>query len=406
MKFTIYQRLVIIFLLTVFFAASFPGQGFGGEHHVFTRLTVEEGYDSNIFWNTRNPETDWMFTFSPHLTWENSFPLNSLRAEAGMAFIKHKKHDELNTQREQYQLMWDTRLTPLLSGNLSGSYLKDTTFESELEETGVVYSHTDRKRYSGGPQITWLLSERSQLSFSYQYSEVSYDKSGYVGYQTHDGSILVSQYLHDGRATLSWNNGYSRYDYNNQYNQSTDNFHSLLGLDYRLRELSKISISSGIIYSETQAAKNTILSESMHKKERSGFGGISFLYQHSKGNVSIVYSKDISPSGSYGTITREKVSLSADYSFLKTTTGTFRWVRIISKSEDYLSGFQQKHKNDHFVYSISLTHRLRKYIFLDLTYSPQISKKITSSSLSETSEEGRRDTIFLKLRIDNNYKIQ
>jgi len=116
-----------------------------------------------------------------------------------------------NTQRNAYK------------ANLK--YTRDSTLDSELDETGnVVSNRATRDRFTLGPSWTTSLNEITNLNLGYQYTTVSYsDDPGVndlVGYD-YDvfSSSLVRQFSPRLQGTLSAS--YSRYEPDTGFNSDT-----------------------------------------------------------------------------------------------------------------------------------------------------------------------------------------
>lgn len=391
--------------MVVFCGAFSPYQSSGSKHSLHSRFLMGEEYNSNVFWTSRNPQKDRVFSFSPSFTWEKRFPRDAVSAQAGLNFIRYRRNDELDSRSEHYWIAYDTDLTPRFQGNLTGTYFKDTTLESDLEETGIVYSHAAREKYTVSPRLTWLLSEKSRASLSYNYSGIFYTSSSYIEYDVNEGALLISHRMHDGRVNFRWKNGYTRYDYYSRDRHFTDNYHSLLGADYRFSELITISADGGIRFSKTGTAEGDDLQQNDHTTERSRFGQVSFQYQHSRGTITSGLSKDITPSGTYGVITQDKLYLTADYQFLRTLSCKVNLTRNSSKTDNYVFNLSQKHTINYYEWAVSLMYRFRKHAFIELMYRPQFSSRTIQASDIEIEEERKRTSIFFRLGVDHGIKL-
>ena len=73
-------------------------------------------------------------------------------------------------------------MTERLTVNGNFSYVNDTTLDSQLEETGIVTFRTDRKRYNGGLELSYRLSELSNAGFGYNHQSTRYGSYLYEDY--------------------------------------------------------------------------------------------------------------------------------------------------------------------------------------------------------------------------------
>jgi len=76
-------------------------------------------------------------------------------------------------------------------------YLKDTTLESELEETGRVMVREDRDRYQGGGTLFYGLDELSKINVGYQYWSTDYGSGERIDRVSHRVRFPYSRWFND-----------------------------------------------------------------------------------------------------------------------------------------------------------------------------------------------------------------
>ena len=72
------------------------------------------------------------------------------------------------------------RLSQRLNTSGSFGYTKDTTLDSELEETGRVVKREDRKQYQGDCALSYGLDEISEIDIGYEYRSTEYESSSSI----------------------------------------------------------------------------------------------------------------------------------------------------------------------------------------------------------------------------------
>ena len=75
-------------------------------------------------------------------------------------------------------------------------FIKDTTLDSQLEATGLVFGRVRRQTINASPNWTWFFDERTQLSANYTYSDVQYKNAGgtgFVNYNLNAGQLSLTR---------------------------------------------------------------------------------------------------------------------------------------------------------------------------------------------------------------------
>jgi len=194
------------------------------------RVTLRTGYNDNIRMTTQTHDPVWETILSPALKLGVLTQSSGLTGDAGFAvrrFVGGSGRESgklLN--REDYHLNTNAyRNTPLSRINADLNYTRDSTLDSELDQTGhVTDNRATRDKLTLEPSWSRLLSELTRLNLSYQYNTIKYtDDPGIadlVGYKYHVASAsLVHQFSPRLQGTLSA--GYSSYRPDTDFNSDT-----------------------------------------------------------------------------------------------------------------------------------------------------------------------------------------
>lgn len=93
------------------------------------------------------------------------------------AMLESRRFDGLSdADADDYGLNFDaTRRYELHRLRLRGAAIRDNTRVSELDDTGLVQTSTERTKYNLNPSWVWQFSERTTVDLGYDYTDVSYD---------------------------------------------------------------------------------------------------------------------------------------------------------------------------------------------------------------------------------------
>jgi hypothetical protein len=96
--------------------------------------------------------------------------------------------------------------------NLSGDvlYTKDTTLDSELEETGRIVERDNREWYRGGGALAYALNEVSNIDLEYQYQSTEYESDNRVDRVTHRFRLPYSRWFNDRLDQLTLRPSYTK----------------------------------------------------------------------------------------------------------------------------------------------------------------------------------------------------
>jgi hypothetical protein len=128
------------------------------------------------------------------------------------------------------------------------SYVKDTTLQSELEETGLVTLRQDRERFNGGGGATYRLSENSDVGFDLTHQSTTYEGPSL----DYDYSAVFFQY---NRQLSSLRDVFTVQPYYEHYKSDAnqvDNYALSLGWAHSFSETLSLTAFLGVRYTEIE----------------------------------------------------------------------------------------------------------------------------------------------------------
>ena len=372
------------------------------ESKLIPEISIKQTYNDNINFSTTEEKNDLILTVTPILRWNSQTEKTGITANAEMDVIRYGKEHNLDEVNQKYSLGYDFRATELLGLNLNGSLIKDTTLDTEMEETGLVLKRSNRDFYNIKPGLSWYMTEKSQLNLTCAYTSAEYGASGYSDYDIYDGTLELVHTLSKEGATVSAQGGYTGYDYETS---NVDNYRLYLGFSYPFTQKLKLTAWAGARYTKSEyelaewelvywPGTSIIKDYRIVKKTESdrNWGGLGYLAltrAFTDGSVSVSINRDITSSGLGETIERDRATLDIDYRFTQFITGRFNGSLSRSKSESEYKDTDQElcHLRP------SLHWQIAERVLAELAY--QYSK----IEYKKTDTHADRNIIFLRFRI-------
>jgi opacity protein-like surface antigen len=161
-------------------------------------ITFAGVYDDNVYFTGTDEISDYLAIISPALTFDYASELFNLKANGIVDVLRYADESDLNTENQRYALDAGYQFMErwALSGNFS--YIKDTTLDSELEETGIVNFRDDRESYNAGAGLSYQISELSDIGVSYTYEDMRYKDSDLDDYYASSISLPYNRKFNDG----------------------------------------------------------------------------------------------------------------------------------------------------------------------------------------------------------------
>jgi hypothetical protein len=283
--------------------------------------------------------------------------------------------------------------------------IKDTTLDSQLEETGVVaFDRVDRWRVSLNPTWTYGLNERTSVQLGYTYTDVDYDndpQSNFSNYTTRGGQLSLSRLL-SPRATGTITATYQQTD-NDADIEST---YSAVqgGTSYKFSETISASLFAGIRRSEVEATRNTfipILDENnniVFVPVSSGTQDDDFGYvfsgtlekQFLRGHTRFTATRDISNTVSGLPLQVTRLSWNNLYRFTEILSGE---LRLSYYQSEAANGVGERDRN-YYELQPTFSWRFKQFWTLSGSY------RYREQTFDDSSDEAVQNAAYLTLQYD------
>jgi|GEM_PF-2454917 len=240
-------------LLLVFLAG--PAMA-AGPYGARLSLGIEGRYSDNLFFDPDDAVEAYYALLRPQL---NLFRLSErtridLSAHADMAY--HRDHSALDAT--DYRLGGQLRhqCSERLEAGLEAGYTLDERRERELTESGLLFGDDRRRRWHGGFDGRYVLTERATAGLGYGYVDETFDTDRQFDSRGHQATLWLFQSLDrylprvTGRLHLSagryesmrrerailWLTPWETADVVTDYRQAVDNYSATVGMAYAWTE--------------------------------------------------------------------------------------------------------------------------------------------------------------------------
>jgi hypothetical protein len=225
-------------------------------------LTTE--YNDNVTFDDQDEDADFIGIATPSLKLDYSTELLDISATGALDAYGYYDNSDLNTIHHRYRADSRYKLTERSALKANLGFIKDTTLESELEETGIVNRRVNRNRYDAGTGALYRISEVMNTDLGYRYSRVDYSSRGFEGSDTHTITFLLNRNLDKGINTISLK---PRYAYRDSDRNQIDDYTVSLGWTHRYTEIDILRVFLGVRYTEVEQKET--------RDEFSDWGGVA-----------------------------------------------------------------------------------------------------------------------------------
>ena len=246
------------------------------ETNLFTSIGIEQEYNDNILFTRENEIDDFITHIIPTLKLNHATELFKFSALASLDSYLYWENTDLNTTNQNYVVNGKYRLTERWTISGDAGYLKDTTLNSQLEETGIVGIRQERKRIDASAGTEYDVTEISSLGFIYDYRKINYEREFSVDNELHSFRLIYNRRLRNQVDVFSifpqFTYGVS--DLWNAYNSSL-NFR----LIHRFNPTLRGAFSIGV--------RNTQINYKDERDDSNDWGGVVDAWIEKKGEVTV-----------------------------------------------------------------------------------------------------------------------
>jgi hypothetical protein len=235
----------ILFFLGFFWITS--GISFSNEVTILPSLKVGGEYDSNIDFSRNDEDDDYSGIVIPGLAFNYNTERLAVRSENFVEVYRYLDETDFDKENQYYQLGADYKLTERWNVSASGSYYKDSTLDTFLDETGIVVDQRDRIRYDIEGGTFYQITELDQIGADYRYRNVDFREKGRVDYEANSLNLTYNRSLNDRRDTLRLQPGYV---YRDSDTSETDSYSFSVGWIRQYSETLRSRILLGVRYTD------------------------------------------------------------------------------------------------------------------------------------------------------------
>jgi predicted porin len=200
LKFKMFKMILFAFSILVFFSTSVA---LSAETSLLTSVGLKQEYNDNILYTRNDKNDDFISYVTPSFRLKHATELLELSALAGLEALFYWDNSNLDTINQRYRLDGKYRLTERWSVSAEGRYLKDTTLDSQLEETGTVGKRQDRHRYNAGTGLDYAVSERSEIGADYNFQKTDYERKSSVDTKFHSVRFFYRRRLQNQKDVIT-----------------------------------------------------------------------------------------------------------------------------------------------------------------------------------------------------------
>lgn len=213
------------------------------ETKVIPSIKARGTYDDNTLGKGKS---DFEILLSPALRLETRSELTQLALDGRLDAFQYAQNSEY--ERENIWMNADIQhaLSERLRLRLGGRWVRDHTVESEFDESGMTTETVPRNTYALKPGLTFLASERDEISVDASASLVDYERALYTDYHALGVTAAWSRAMGNGRWRVLGQVGGEQYRFDRP-NGKTDQrvLTGLAGLSWQATELLELRVMGG-----------------------------------------------------------------------------------------------------------------------------------------------------------------
>ncbi|HID29389.1 MAG TPA: hypothetical protein EYP19_05230 [Desulfobacterales bacterium] len=213
-------------------------------------LALRTTYDDNVF---SEDVEDFEFRISPGLSLAAQTGKTRLEAIGVVDIIEFLKHSELDHVDQRYDLSATVTPTEVWQVGLSGSYADDHTYDSALEESGIIAEPTRRKVWSVEPFLSVALNDVNTVQSYYELTKVEYLDAIHPDSRVHGGGIHWLHDLKNGQTRISFLVSGNLAEYEQSLGDLKQQTYRVMpGFEHQFSETLKTSLLAGLGYMQSE----------------------------------------------------------------------------------------------------------------------------------------------------------
>lgn len=318
----------MVLWLSVLTQVSVPG---AAEWSAEPSLSVRGDYNDNLFYSANQREALWGFRVSPGTKFMARTESLEVSGSAYAEFVNYYGKRGVDYVNLYFPVTAAYRTEKDIWG-LGGTFNRDNTLRTELSQTGVVNSFTQRNFASVQPSWTRSLTDRLSIRTSYDLTDVTYEDGlsrGLFNFRMHEGKTGLSYNL-SGSDLIEGTVSYANFDVPDR------NFQTSVGgvLAKATHQFSEIF--SGILAGGVRAVSTTFPSGGGATQTDQNLVPVGSATIEAKLESTVInggFSREVYPSGLGQLVRTDRVSMSVVRELAPTLTasltGDVYWVKPV-----------------------------------------------------------------------------
>jgi len=359
---------------------------------------VREMYDDNIYLCSTVEIDDFITLIRPEVNIDVKTERTDIKGGITLNVQRYADESQLNTTDQIYALTASFLSSEQLSLGLNGRYIKDTTLETELTETGIGLIRTIRKNYFFSPSATYILSEIDSLTITPFYARTNYQSPDYSDYWVSGVNLNYRHLLKGERLSLIGQAGYNYVKFKPSESIYEGHYHNCQfygGINYLFSETITMNFLMGLRYTNSKMAYWWYPFIILYKDKTVGWvADASLSKTYERGSLTLGARREILPSGWAGQLETNTFYI---YFVNKFTERLHGRINISYYKGEYPRpmGMEISDYSYHTWHIIPTLHYyLMKHLALELNYSYTSYKSTIHSD---------RNTVFLGIRWEGKY---
>jgi hypothetical protein len=208
-------------------------------------------YDDNINFTRTETTEDYIYIVRPGLKLDYEQEVTRIEADGSASIRRYQDNDDLNNEVYRFNFDGKSNLTERFKLRGKYDFTKDTTLDSELDETGRIFLREDRYSHNGMLNPSFDFTERLNIGLSGRYRSVTYDSDAYVNYSVWDLNLPVRYKLATEVDTIYLSPGYT---YRDSDAINSKSYNLRIGWDHETTERLNVLSAVGARYTELELA--------------------------------------------------------------------------------------------------------------------------------------------------------
>jgi hypothetical protein len=304
----------------------------GQEIHLISSLSVQQEFNDNLFFETKDREMDFLTRVSAGSELVERTERLDLRLAGRSELLLYARNTDLDALNHLYKGSLSYRLSPRAKVSLDAGYLQDNSPDRDVATTGLLLNAATRQRFTGSIWGDYALSEKLFAGASYSWEQEIFSDPQLSDNQAHSFGFGLGRDLADwlpntqGRMNL----GYARYL---SESSAVESFSWTLGAGHDLTERLKLSVDAGMRHSifrfEVQSLEFVpspgffrVVSEKHEKSSPGGLLKLGLSYRWERTNAAVGFQNDLmTASGRQGPTERTGLTFDMEHRFMERLWG-------------------------------------------------------------------------------------